>query len=62
MAARTACLLDAAADGHPHVVVAIRPLYGTTDHLLSSGLLGTQVNWAATPDEDAAGSAATPDR
>jgi methionine-gamma-lyase len=60
MAARTACLLDAAADGQPHVV-AIRALYGTTDHLLSSGLLGTQVNGAATPDEDAAGSAATPD-
>ncbi|MDI5966755.1 trans-sulfuration enzyme family protein [Streptantibioticus silvisoli] len=45
MAALTACLLAAVAAGRPHVV-AVRPLYGTSDHLLSSGLLGTEVTWA----------------
>ncbi|MFI6582539.1 trans-sulfuration enzyme family protein [Embleya sp. NPDC050493] len=44
MAAVTACLLAAAARGRRHVV-AVRPLYGTTDHLLTSGLLGTEVTW-----------------
>jgi methionine-gamma-lyase len=48
MAALTACLLAAVAAGRPHVI-AIRPLYGTSDHLLESGLLGTTVTWA-TPD------------
>ncbi|MGD7789010.1 trans-sulfuration enzyme family protein [Propionibacteriaceae bacterium Y1700] len=48
MAAISACLLATVADGRPHVV-AVRPLYGGTDHLLSTGLLGTQVTWA-TPD------------
>jgi len=48
MAAMTACLLAAAADGHPHVV-GVRPVYGGTDHLLTTGLLGTEVTWA-TPD------------
>jgi methionine-gamma-lyase len=28
-------------------VVAVRPLYGGTDHLLSSGLLGLDVSWAS---------------
>ena len=32
----------------PHVV-AVRPIYGTTDHLLTSTLLGIDVSWAA-PD------------
>jgi methionine-gamma-lyase len=45
MAALSACLLATAAAGSAHVV-AIRPLYGTSDHLLSSGLLGTTVTWA----------------
>ena len=27
-------------------VVAVRPLYGGTDHLLASGLLGLEVSWA----------------
>jgi len=27
-------------------VVAVRPLYGGTDHLLAGGLLGTEVSWA----------------
>ncbi|NNL29642.1 MAG: PLP-dependent transferase [Gemmatimonadetes bacterium] len=29
----------------PHVV-GVRPIYGGTDHLLSSGILGTDVTWA----------------
>ncbi len=49
MAALTACLLAAVAAGRPHVV-AVRPLYGTSDHLLASGLLGTSVTWSS-PDE-----------
>ncbi|MFC5909946.1 trans-sulfuration enzyme family protein [Streptacidiphilus monticola] len=48
MAALSACLL--AAGGH---VVAVRPLYGGTDHVLATGLLGTEVSWAR-PDEVAA--------
>ena len=43
MAAVTATLIAAGAiGGH---VVAIRPLYGGTDHLLASGLLGTRTTW-----------------
>lgn len=45
MAAISACLLATVTSEHRHVV-AIRPLYGTTDHLLTSGLLGTEVSWA----------------
>jgi cystathionine beta-lyase/cystathionine gamma-synthase len=48
MAAITAVLqvvVDPAGTGRREVV-AIRPLYGGTDHLLSSGLLGTRVTWA----------------
>lgn len=52
MAALSACLLAAVAGGRPHVV-AVRPLYGGSDHLLASGLLGTEVSWA-TPDGVAA--------
>ena len=44
MAAMTAALLAARADGGH--VVAIRPLYGGTDALLASGLLGLDVTWA----------------
>jgi cystathionine beta-lyase/cystathionine gamma-synthase len=44
MAALTACLLAAVAEGRPHVV-AVRPLYGGSDHLLATGLLGTSVTW-----------------
>jgi cystathionine beta-lyase/cystathionine gamma-synthase len=46
MAALTACLLATVAAGRPHVV-AVRPLYGGSDHLLSTGLLGTTVSWAS---------------
>lgn len=45
MAALTACLMSAVAAGTPHVV-AVRPLYGGTDHVLATGLLGTSVTWA----------------
>jgi methionine-gamma-lyase len=45
MAALTAVLLACLREGRPHVV-AVRPVYGGTDHLLATGLLGTQVTWA----------------
>ncbi len=45
MAALTACLMAAVAAGTPHIV-AVRPLYGGTDHVLATGLLGTRVTWA----------------
>lgn len=44
MAALTAVLLARAALGLRHVV-AVRPLYGCSDHLLTAGLLGTEVTW-----------------
>lgn len=50
MAALTSCLLATAAAGRPHVV-ALRPLYGGSDHLLASGLLGTTVTWVGATDE-----------
>ena len=49
MAAITAAVLAARTDGQSHVV-GVRPIYGTTDRLLSSGLLGLDVTWT-----DAAG-------
>ncbi|TDB77255.1 PLP-dependent aspartate aminotransferase family protein [Micromonospora sp. KC721] len=52
MAALTAALLAATRDGRRHVV-AVRPLYGGTDHVLATGLLGTEVTWAR-PHEVAA--------
>jgi len=52
MAALAAVLIATASAGRPHVV-AVRPLYGGTDHVLASGLLGTEVTWA-TVDEVAA--------
>ena len=48
MAALTACLLAACSERRH--VVALRPLYGGTDHLLACGLLGIDVTWAQ-PDE-----------
>ncbi|MCX4662443.1 trans-sulfuration enzyme family protein [Streptomyces uncialis] len=44
MAALTAVLLVRSAAGLRHVV-AVRPLYGCSDHLLGAGLLGTEVTW-----------------
>src|SRR5690625_4697092 len=43
MAAASAVLL--AARAHGDHVLAIRPLYGTHDHLLDSGLMGLPVRW-----------------
>jgi methionine-gamma-lyase len=61
MAATTATVMAALApeDGVrlPHVV-AVRPVYGGTDHLLTSGMLGTEVTWVS---EDAVGDAIRPD-
>lgn len=45
MAALSALLLTCVAAGRRHVV-AVRPLYGGSDHLLATGLLGTSVSWA----------------
>ncbi|GAA4877911.1 trans-sulfuration enzyme family protein [Serinicoccus chungangensis] len=44
MAALSAVLLACTGAGTPHVV-AVRPLYGGSDHLLATGLLGTRVTW-----------------
>lgn len=44
MAAVTAVLIAAKARGSH--IVAVRPIYGGTDHLLSSGMLGLDVTWA----------------
>ena len=49
MAAITAVLLAARTPEKNHVV-GVRPIYGTTDKLLSSGMLGMEVTWT-----DAAG-------
>jgi methionine-gamma-lyase len=57
MAALTACLLAMSASGKRHVV-AVRPVYGGTDHLLDNGLLGVEVTWVG-PKEIA--HALTPD-
>ncbi|MGB5952515.1 MAG: PLP-dependent aspartate aminotransferase family protein [Ornithinimicrobium sp.] len=45
MAALSAVLLSCVAAGTPHIV-AVRPLYGGTDHILATGLLGTEVTWS----------------
>ncbi|MET0233112.1 MAG: PLP-dependent transferase [Kibdelosporangium sp.] len=50
MAAMSACLLAATMAGKRHVV-GVRPMYGTSDRMLESGLLGGSVSWAATVDE-----------
>ena len=49
MAALTGAILAARETGKTHIV-GVRPIYGTTDRLLSSGLLGLDVAWT-----DAAG-------
>ena len=56
MAAVTAALMAARQRGSH--VVAVRPLYGGTDHLLASGLLGLEVTWA---EADGIASALRPD-
>lgn len=57
MAALSATLLATVAAGRPHVV-AVRPLYGGSDHVLATGLLGTRVSWA---EPDAIARALEPD-
>ncbi|WP_114594188.1 trans-sulfuration enzyme family protein [Euzebya pacifica] len=52
MAAITATVMAARLGGGDHVV-AVRPIYGGTDHLLATGLLGGSVTWAR--PEDVAG-------
>jgi methionine-gamma-lyase len=52
MAALSAVLLATAMQGKRHVV-GVRPMYGTSDHILGSGLLGTTVTWASSVDEAA---------
>ena len=56
MAAFSAVLLAAKSRGSH--VVAVRPMYGTADHLLSSGLLGLSVTWTT---QDAIAAAIRPD-
>jgi cystathionine beta-lyase/cystathionine gamma-synthase len=53
MAALSATLIATVAAGRPHVV-ALRPLYGGTDHVLETGLLGTSVTWCSADDVRAA--------
>lgn len=50
MAALSACLIASVTRCRPHVV-ALRPLYGGTDHVLATGLLGTSVTWCASAAE-----------
>lgn len=60
MAATSALLIATSATEsmrRPHVV-AVRPVYGGTDHLLSTGLLGTEVSWV---DAEEVGEAIRPD-
>lgn len=52
MAAMTAAIL-AMTQGRRHVL-AVRPLYGGTDHLLSTGLLGTETTFCAAAEVAAA--------
>jgi methionine-gamma-lyase len=56
MSAVTAALLAAKMIGSH--VVAVRPVYGGTDHLLASGLLGLEVSWAT---QDTVGAHIRPD-
>jgi len=56
MAALTATLLAAKSRG-AHVV-AVRPMYGTADHLITSGMLGMTVTWTT---QDAVAAAIQPD-
>lgn len=49
MAALAAALIATVSEGKPHIV-AVRPLYGGTDHVLDNNLLGTSVTWATLDD------------
>lgn len=50
MAALTAALLAAVRESGRRHVLAVRPLYGGTDHLLASGLLGVETTFCAARD------------
>lgn len=52
MAALSACVLAVVSVGKPHIV-AVRPLYGTSDFMLESGLLGATTTFVS-PEEVAA--------
>ncbi len=52
MAALSACLLAASRRGHH--VIAVRPLYGTSDHLLTSGVLPIETRFVAAHEVAAA--------
>ncbi|MGW2721221.1 trans-sulfuration enzyme family protein [Streptomyces sp. NPDC001492] len=54
MAAMTAAILATVKETGRRHVLAVRPLYGGTDHLLASGLLGTEVSYCSAPDVAAA--------
>ncbi|RRR98387.1 trans-sulfuration enzyme family protein [Glycomyces terrestris] len=54
MAAMTAAILAATAETGRRHVLAVRPLYGGTDHLLSTGLLGTETTFCAAGEVAAA--------
>ncbi|MCD6639105.1 MAG: PLP-dependent aspartate aminotransferase family protein [Nocardioides sp.] len=54
MAAVTAAVLAATVEGRGRHVVAVRPLYGGTDHLLASGLLGVETTYCAPHEVEAA--------
>lgn len=54
MAAMTACLMAAQQRGGGRHVVAVRPLYGGSDHLLNSGMLGLETTWARADEVAAA--------
>ena len=54
MAAITAVLLGVSHESGKRHVVAVRPLYGGTDHLLASGLLGLETTFCAPEDVAAA--------
>ncbi|MFF9020032.1 trans-sulfuration enzyme family protein [Streptomyces eurythermus] len=58
MAALSAVLLALPVATGPRHVVAVRPLYGCSDHLLTAGLLGTEVTWT---DPDGIAGALRPD-
>ncbi|MHC2997941.1 trans-sulfuration enzyme family protein [Microbacterium sp. HJ5] len=58
MAAVTAVLLALSHEQGKRHVVAVRPLYGGTDHLLASGLLGVEATYCA---PDAVSAALRPD-
>ncbi|MGO4679137.1 trans-sulfuration enzyme family protein [Microbacterium sp. 2MCAF23] len=47
MAAMTAAILSHTMAAGKHHIVAVRPLYGGTDHLLDSGLLGAETTFCA---------------